>query len=358
MLRGLAIVLIITHHLSRRLIEPEQLSLFYDLGHFGVGIFLCLSGFGLTESYLAKGIGGYFYPKTLRILLPFIFANILLIIFDKTAGANGIGLADMPFCLLGFIVYDANYWYMQFLFFLYFGFWIAFSIPTTPPYKLLVLLLFSILPLVSDAFPDSARFNSLTFFAGAAISVYKEQIANLINKKGWQILVILIMASVLLGFGTGILSGHPSSKRLVFVVALFVIFLLVWKSNYSFKEKCGLALFVSLGTGYLSLSPQLPVFYMTSISTCCWVITAFIGLGLALKSWKSPFWLFVGSISFELYLLHGMFMVNYDFVLHRFPLEYSYIAYLGIIILFAYAFKKLASAVSNRLDAALQRAEK
>src|SRR4051812_21062994 len=50
-LRGFAILVIIVHHVSLKLADPEGLSFFYHLGHFGVSVFLVLSGYGLAESY-------------------------------------------------------------------------------------------------------------------------------------------------------------------------------------------------------------------------------------------------------------------------------------------------------------------
>ena len=350
-LRGVSILLIITHHFAHNLVKPSLLPLFYDLGHFGVGIFLCLSGYGLAESYQSKGLNGFFYPKLLRIFLPFLMANLFFLLMNQTVGGKIIGFADMPFILVGLIIFDANYWYMQYLFCLYFLFWLLFNLKMDDKYKLLMLFVFSFTILLSDIFPVSARVNSFTFFIGVALSLNKTKISNLISSQTLKVYSVLLICMVsCLVFVTLTQGRLELSRRLFFVMAVLFAALITLRSGFDKKEKMALLLFSILGSAYISLSADFAPSFILSLSVSNYVVTFMLLFGVVFVKWRSLFLEFVGSISYELYLLHGMFMVNYDFVLHRYPAQYSFFVYLAMIMFFSFLTKKTTGLVAVGTD--------
>lgn len=51
-LKGISILLIVVHHFTIRLINPEFMKPFLNVGFLGVAIFFFISGYGLISSYL------------------------------------------------------------------------------------------------------------------------------------------------------------------------------------------------------------------------------------------------------------------------------------------------------------------
>ena len=73
-MKGLAIILIIIHHLRVHTIEnSSDLSFFYDFGTTGVAIFLILSGFGITNSIESKGTKFFFIKGLLDSIFHIYF---------------------------------------------------------------------------------------------------------------------------------------------------------------------------------------------------------------------------------------------------------------------------------------------
>lgn len=85
-LKGLAIIFVVMSHIPR--IYPElNLSMLNPLGYIGVGIFLCLSGYGLQKSYDKYGLDGFWKKRIQRIIPALTITTIWIVII---AAFNGI----------------------------------------------------------------------------------------------------------------------------------------------------------------------------------------------------------------------------------------------------------------------------
>ena len=98
-LRGMAVLLIVISHFFGGGFEIRY---FTPLGGVGVAIFLFLSGYGLNESFIKKGLDGYWGKKILRIVIPyFIWCGLLAL-------------------TIWLLPYDSpifrRYWYLEYLF--------------------------------------------------------------------------------------------------------------------------------------------------------------------------------------------------------------------------------------------------
>lgn len=351
-LRGLAILVIIIHHVSLRTADPNGLIAFYNLGHFGVGIFLALSGYGLAESYKKKQVAHYFENKLLKIYFPFVFTVLLFILLNFTIGSHNLRLADLPFFVVGLTIFDGSYWYLQYLFFLYLAFWAIFRTSFSDNQKCALLGGLSLLVVFIPDFALSARSNSLAFFAGVLLSLKQTQIIAAFQKRGVGYGMLLLLLGT--AFHSLMLMAKQDivlSRRIGFLIWTPLIQFIIWKySTLKGAEKWGLAIFALIGSAYLSLSSQITLVFQ-SISALAFAVTLILSIYLFYQKWTSIVFEYLGKISFELYLLHSAFLIEYDYILHRYPLEISFPLYVLAIILLAAAYHTLLSMLTYRLGA-------
>lgn len=143
-LKGISIILVMAGHL----ITLNKLSLPQEwrfLATFSVDVFLVLSGYGLTKSFISKGLNGFFSKRLLNVVLPFIIANIFIY------AVYGHQLYDFVsfFRTITFNMFDlkldGTMWFIYFILMWYILFWIVFSLPLTIKLKSLLFLIISIL---------------------------------------------------------------------------------------------------------------------------------------------------------------------------------------------------------------------
>lgn len=154
-LKGIAVLLILICHM---LGGGFGYRIFTPLGGIGVSIFLFLSGYGLNESFTAKGLSHFWKNKLIRLLLPYILWLIILI--------------PVSYIMYGEILWFYRYWYIEYLFIWYFLFWILKSF--VPQYSDLLLLLFAISSFF--IFSNIRSEQSLSFVCGVFFSSKKNKI--------------------------------------------------------------------------------------------------------------------------------------------------------------------------------------
>lgn len=112
-MRGIAILMVVIHHLSLWL----GTNIFTPLGGGGVAIFMILSGYGLTMSYQKNGVRRFWWKRFIGIFIPWV--NIILLFMQ-------------PWKLIGYewfwkylFFIDYGPWYMQYLFVWYIIFYLS-----------------------------------------------------------------------------------------------------------------------------------------------------------------------------------------------------------------------------------------
>lgn len=131
-LKGIAILLVVLGHLFvTKFISNSNLAFGY-LGAQGVAIFLILSGYGMTTSFLNKGLDKGFLLRRLRtVLLPYSLVTLLWFSYDYFHGKT-YPLKTIVSSLLGFdfnLTMDATMWYISFILMWYFVFYLIFRLP-------------------------------------------------------------------------------------------------------------------------------------------------------------------------------------------------------------------------------------
>lgn len=142
-LKGISIILVMAGHL----ITLNKLSLPQEwrfLATFSVDVFLALSGYGLTKSFISKGLDKFFSKRLLNVALPFIIANIFIYAFYGHQLYDFVSfLRTITFNMFA-LKLDGTMWFIYFILMWYILFWLIFSLPFTIKVKSLLALAVSV----------------------------------------------------------------------------------------------------------------------------------------------------------------------------------------------------------------------
>ena len=177
-LRVICIFVIIIHHWSQTIL----LSDFYFLRSIGAhccGIFYFLSGYGLYSSYIKNDklwIDNFFGKRLKNILYPFIFANILYLIYNNEWQLDIICIIKY---ILGIKLINGHFWFLQALILLYVCTYISFRY-----YKKKFIFQILIISLGNAIFILGGNLGTLTtilFPLGIIYKKYENRLANKLN---------------------------------------------------------------------------------------------------------------------------------------------------------------------------------
>ena len=246
-LRGIMAVAIIFHHISEKTDLGIVFHFMQHLGYLIVAVFFFLSGYGLMYSYDKKGkayLKGFLKKRVLYLLIVYILVTVIYAIYHLIVG-------DFRFSL----TIAENSWYIWIQVVLYLFFWISFSVfekryaiisVFTLQFALTAVLIFA-------GFSTVWYISNYAFVFGLLFCNYKSDI-NLFVKKHY---VMLACSSII----------------------LFLIF------------------------SYLpSLVGLYSICRMLSTVTFC-LIVVFL---LFILKITGRVWSWIGKISLEIYLLHGL----------------------------------------------------
>lgn len=153
-IRGIAILIIIIGHVG---VSGFDIRLFNPFGGIGVAMFLCLSGYGLTESYKKNGLEGFWRKKILRIAIPYI---IWIPIYHIVMRFSPIGLPTQ-------IQTIPRYWFIEYLAMAYMVFFFTFKF--IPKYAVHTIIILGIITFIMT---DNLRAEqSFSFLCGILLSL-------------------------------------------------------------------------------------------------------------------------------------------------------------------------------------------
>ncbi|HDR6821985.1 acyltransferase [Bacillus cereus] len=258
-LKGIAIILVILGHLQ----------ILSHAGAWGVAIFLIVSGFGLTQSYLKSGINNFFKKRVSKVLVPYSIVTLIWVVIDAFIGIKH-SISSTILALIGINLneeFDKSMWYITFILMWYIIFYITFKLIRNNRIRIIVLFVFSIMFYkFSSIFPSSVGVGLyvLEFPIGVLLGLtYKRIIDIKINK-------LKIIQSIL-------------------TICCFGLFFVLYTQFDSYKAYLLESLFFALGS-----------------------ISAFGMLSLYSVKMKVIEW--IGIISFEIYLFEFVFISNYKFI--------------------------------------------
>ncbi|MCM1218496.1 MAG: acyltransferase [Lachnospiraceae bacterium] len=113
--RGVAILFVMSQHVGGAL----GTNILTPLGGIGVAIFLLLSGYGLSESYKAKGLDGWIKKKMIRVWIPFLCTYVVIFALREDCGW-------IKFIRQVLTIDRSEYWYVDYILRCYMVFYIAY----------------------------------------------------------------------------------------------------------------------------------------------------------------------------------------------------------------------------------------
>lgn len=296
-IKGIAIALVILGHLSRVAgIEKPLVNL---LGANGVTLFLLVSGFGLYKSYSTKGINGSYWTKRiLTVLLPYSIITAIFLGYNVVFLGEEYSKAYVIKNILGIeslTRFDGTMWYIQFILSWYIIFGIVFYFKGLRPVRMLILFLVSLVFYSQmNRTPFSMYYyqcavHSFSFAIGALFAKYDYKFHQYIKSN--KIMILIIFIAALLAFNL---------------------------------------------YGSVSINNNLYIIYNLSIAVVIMSLTQL----LSNLNINSRLLIYIGSISFYLYLFEGVFLYNYNLIQMETP-YFSLLKYFLVVYIFSLLYSKL-----------------
>ena len=289
-LQAVAALMIILHHTVQSITNYGWIPKGPITNSFGIlftSIFFFFSGFGLYKSYKTKEhyLDGFLKKRLPKILIPFMVANIMYLIFVPRGRVNE--LRHVFTSILGFTLLNANAWFVVEILFLYIAFYVCMKKSSTERIALIKITVFTIILVAFSLLlrHDSSVINghwfmgewwyntTLIFVLGLFVAKNEEKIKHVMMK--WYRILMPVFFPVLVGWF--ILEEH--------VLVRFGYYQ-EWENHPGYREK----------------------FYTLFMQVSLCAIFVFFILLLNLKiEFKNRVLKFLGGISFEIYLIHDIF---------------------------------------------------
>ncbi|MBI5056326.1 MAG: acyltransferase [Nitrospirae bacterium] len=273
-LKGIAILLIMLGHLW---VHVSQKKAGLIMSGDGLALFLMLSGYGLTRSIQKRvpTFRDFMSRRVNRVMLPYWIVSFFLLFLDYALLEKSYSLKDIALTLIGINVtqttqhIDYVRWFMTFLLFWYAVFYITVSRISSKKPAIFLIICAMVL------FVAERRLGWYQLFAfpvGCAIGQYHGKIQALFMKENKKIFI---------------------SAAAVFIVVLISK---IYVLNYLGKHwRYDI---------FKAVDELVSILFNSSLI----IMTAFYSY----KNYYSVFLRFCGSVSYELFLLHGYFMIKYN----------------------------------------------
>lgn len=268
-LRGFFALFIIFHHISQRISQSEIFDNFLFLGEYAVAFFFFLSAYSLITQYKKQDnyMDNFFKKRLSKLFLPYILLSILYFLFWHLIYNKYNTKEELLKIFTERESIIISGWFLQWIIIMYISFYISFkfikSAKVAAFFNLAIVgFIIFMMMYINIGYWE---YNSLLAFPfGVFWGLYKEQIDNIL-KNNYKSLLILFTILIYL--------GHNYVD--------FLLFLEIKDAVYTYG-------------------------FWANIKNIIFVVF-FILLALKLD-FKNIVFEFLGKISLELYLIHGMFI--------------------------------------------------
>ena len=281
-LKGLAIFFVVLGHLW---LHVSKINAQYLFSGHGVSLFLLLSGFGLAISNKKKqpGFTEFCMKRVKRVMIPYWFATILILLLDILILDKVLPVKDVVMTFLGIntrielMHIDYARWFITFLLMWYFLFFLFFSnFRAVAAVGLLTAAAFILLS-INFYYLHFGWYQFFPFPAGCLLGVYHEKLRNKFAAGNFLFMSVAV---------TGI--GYLLIYKIAMADPTVTKMIADWVPNVFWV--------------YIS--------DFNSLIFC--IVTVFILGKWVDKGFQSRALLFLGKYSFEIYLLHGAFLIKYN----------------------------------------------
>ena len=313
-LKGLLALLIIFHHISQKITTGENFSNFEYMGRYIVALFFFLSGYGLYFQYSnnATYMENFLKKRLVRIFIPFFVFIVIYVIYRATLGE----VINVNFFLSFWkdhsnIIY--NGWFINSIIVLYVIFYVSFvgKDSKVAEYKLVFLTLVYIFWKAYQDHGDWEYVSIMAFLLGVFWMKNRISIDKFIEKNYF---IFLVSFSILM---------------------------------YVFRHYEDIMKNIGITNKY--------VYYGIVGNLCTMVFVVYFLLLTNKLNFSNKYLDFLGNISFEIYMIHGLVMhyLGKFFVSSGVNDVLYTIVVLFISIVFAYYIKKLIIIIEKNIMKAI-----
>ena len=291
-LKGFAIVLIILGHLWVHVVDSLPKLLF---GGEAVALFLLLSGYGLTCSYRSRVVPhrAYFMARMKKVMVPYWIITVFLLSLDFMILNKTYSLQDIIMTMLGINIntttryIDYVRWFITFILIWYVFFFIAISY-FKDGYRLFFLIICAVILFPLDYYITQLGFYQVFAFPiGCTMGYYYKDLNSAFKRQ-------------------------PTFFISIAVTLLIVVILYKFASSRIFYPFVPTIIIKAIDEG-------------SSIAFCAALVI--ISATIGFYGYQSLLLSFLGTISYELFLLHGAFLIKYNPIINRseasLPLTFS-----------------------------------
>jgi len=260
---------------------------------------------------------------------------------------------------------DRNMWFIVFILLWYCMLYLTFKLGVATINKLFILTFISLIIITTPQLGVAWKINAFSFPLGCLLGLNSNFLKKLksINSCRSEILCIIICS--LFFFAQSIYTiANKSLYNPYFgaIAALILGIVSIWILIYILRNTihlenliettCIFFVAIIVAFNYLRaiFTPEIVANSFLSIYAILSAISIILFISLLIQfSLYSYFLNFIGKISFELYLLHGMFMYSFDFILFRGNISITFFIYFLFICLASLILNKISSFVADSL---------
>lgn len=302
MIKGICIIIVMLTHYSTRAANPSYLFYFWFGGYLSVAVFLLISGYAMYVQYMKKGkafFNGFIFHRCIRLLLPFFIVTTMISLLNqipiKKYIYNLITLQIPKNCEETFGVT----WFLVAMLFFSISFFICFKYMSETKALIAMLILSTIYMFVCIICNCGVWWYDTTycFFIGIMLAKYKEKIIAFYQRNTFILFVF-----------SGIAAGL-------------------------------LVLLMSKGW-----SENIIVLFMCTFCAISFTIALF-----SFVSMKNPILMFVGEMSWEIFLLHSTIQI-FIYKDEVYQKGYTIILIIALVMLVSYVVHCLDNKIMNTLS--------
>lgn len=306
MLRAMAAVGIILHHLVKEVSEEGQVEIGPMTRLNGMGIlfscvFFFFSGYGLLKSLRTKEdyLESFLAKRIPAVFLPFMVSNLIYFAWVGLYDGRIYRVTEAVTTITGFTLLNTNTWFLVEIMVFYIAFYLIFKRIKNPDKALFVMCAFVLLVMVISLLlgHDGSEINghwfmgewwynsTITFVAGMLLARYELQITGFVKKYYWWVLFIVLVLFA---------GGYALSEYAVQNLGYYR----EWENYAGYREKA------------LTLVAQ---------SVACIAFMAVWVLVCMKVRFYNPVMAFVGKISLELCIIHDLMQRNILYMFEKMP---------------------------------------
>lgn len=314
-IKGIAIILVILGHLWVHVVGIIPKLIF---GGEAVAMFLILSGYGLTSSYGNRKVqyGAYIAARIKRVMIPYWIITVILVTLDYLLLNRTYNIQDIVMTMLGVnINMETRYidyvrWFITFILIWYAIYLLAVSLFSDKMRGLFLYAVAAVFFLTDYYILHMGFYQFAAFPVGCTLGLYLAQIEKSLSRQPFRYLVLAAF----------ILSGTAVYKIMLSSVL-----------HASMPTIMGKALDEAIGILF------------------CLAVVAAVGT-LGIIGYRSTILCYLGAISYELFMLHGAFLIKYNPVIIRNDtlLPYSFMLFLLCISVISWIANRGLAAVNAK----------